>query len=85
VSHTSKRSTTGRFGSRYGTSVRKGIAQTEAESKRKHECPKCANVAVKRVSVGVWRCGECGNTFAGGAYAPVTKVGTVARRSIRQG
>ena len=84
MSRRSKRSATGRFGPRYGTSVRKMIAQTETESKRKHVCPKCGKIAVQRRSVGVWHCGECGNTFAGGAYAPVTKVGTVAKRSMRK-
>jgi len=84
MSRRSKRSATGRFGPRYGSSVRKKIAQTEMESKLKQECPRCGKIAVRRRSVGVWHCGECGNTFAGGAYAPVTKVGTIAKRSIRQ-
>jgi large subunit ribosomal protein L37Ae len=83
MSRRSKRTTTGRFGPRYGTSVRKKISQIETESKQKHECPKCSRIAVRRKSVGVWHCAECGNTFAGGAYTPVTKVGTVAKRSIR--
>ncbi len=84
MSRKPKRPATGRFGPRYGSSVRKKIAQTETELKLKHECPKCGRKVVKRTSVGVWHCRECGNTFAGGAYAPVTKVGTVARRSSRQ-
>ena len=74
---------TGRFGPRYGRSVRKSIAKIEAETHNKHICPKCGYVFVKRRSVGVWVCKKCGNAFAGGAYSPITKVGDVARRSIK--
>ncbi len=78
------RTTTGRFGARYGGAVRKLISQTETEGKQRHECLKCGSIAVEKKSIGVWRCRDCGSTFAGGAYVPVTKVGMVARRSIRQ-
>ena len=46
-----------------------------------HKCPQCGFEAVKRKSVGVWVCKKCGFTFAGGAYIPFTKIGTVARRA----
>jgi len=32
-------------------------------------------------SVGVWTCRKCGYTFAGGAYTPFTKIGTIAKRA----
>ncbi|MEM2094974.1 MAG: 50S ribosomal protein L37ae [Candidatus Bathyarchaeia archaeon] len=84
MSSKSKDSTTGGLGARYGTSVRKRVSRIGTQVRQKHECFKCGKVAVKRVSVGVWRCDECGSIFAGGAYTPATKVGTVARRGIRQ-
>jgi large subunit ribosomal protein L37Ae len=77
------RATTSGLGARYGWSVRRRIARAEAASRGKYPCPKCGAVSVKRVSVGVWSCSKCGNTFAGGAYSPTTKVGEVARRSVK--
>jgi hypothetical protein len=38
---------------------------------------------VKRWSVGVWHCRKCGLKFAGGAYAPTTKLGEIAARATR--
>jgi hypothetical protein len=37
------------------------------------------------VSVGIWLCNRCGFKFAGGAYAPTTKLGEVAERAARAG
>ena len=37
------------------------------------------------MSVGIWLCGRCGFKFAGGAYAPLTKLGQVAERAARAG
>lgn len=35
--------------------------------------------------MGVWLCGRCGFKFAGGAYAPTTKLGEIAERASRAG
>lgn len=37
------------------------------------------------MSVGIWLCNRCGFKFAGGAYAPTTKLGEVAERAARAG
>jgi len=50
-----------------------------------HECPQCHIVAVSRLSIGIWLCGRCGFKFAGGAYAPTTKLGQIAERASRAG
>ena len=55
------------------------------ELRAPHECPQCHIAAVSRVSVGVWSCERCGFKFAGGAYAPTTKLGEIAERASRAG
>ena len=71
------------LGVRYGSAVRKRYARAIAGLKKKHRCPQCGFVKVKRVSVGVWSCRKCDYTFAGGAYVPTTKLGVVAKRAAK--
>lgn len=68
------------LGARYGATVRKRYVKIITELRKNHQCPQCGLLRVKRVSVGVWTCRKCGYTFTGGAYAPSTKIGTIARR-----
>ena len=75
----------GSFGARYGTVARKRYSTIVTELKAPHECPQCHITAVKRLSVGIWLCGRCGFKFAGGAYAPTTKLGEIAERASRAG
>jgi large subunit ribosomal protein L37Ae len=71
------------LGTRYGSTVRKRYIKVVTELKKPHRCPQCGFVRVHRVSVGVWSCNKCGYTFAGGAYTPFTKLGTVAKRAAK--
>ena len=75
----------GSFGARYGTVARKRYSTVVSALRAAHECPQCHIMAVKRMSVGIWFCGRCGYKFAGGAYAPITKLGEVAERAARAG
>jgi large subunit ribosomal protein L37Ae len=84
MGRTKKVGTTGRFGTRYGATLRKMILRIEKMSKEPHQCPSCEDRKIKRVSVGVWRCQFCGFKFAGGAYIPVTSAGKDARRTSRR-
>ena len=74
----------GRLGVRYGKRVRRKLAEAEADLRRRHYCQNCGGRAVKRVSVGVWRCRKCGFTFAGAAYSPSSELGETAKRSVRR-
>jgi len=73
----------GRFGARYGSTVRKQYVKVLSEMKKAHRCPQCGNESVRRQSVGLWNCRKCGFTFTGGAYTPTTKLGIVAKRTAR--
>ncbi|MHA2297527.1 MAG: 50S ribosomal protein L37ae [Candidatus Hodarchaeales archaeon] len=75
---TKKVGSTGRYGRRYGSTLRKRILAVEKVQKRAHNCPACASQKVSRESVGIWHCRFCGHKFAGGAYTPKTDVGSVA-------
>nr|MBI4157049.1 50S ribosomal protein L37ae [Candidatus Woesearchaeota archaeon] len=58
----------GRFGTRYGRSVRTLIADIEKKQKVKHKCPYCSKTAVKRLAFGIFKCNKCNSKFAGKAY-----------------
>ena len=65
---TIKTKSTGRFGSRYGKSVRKRILAVESRQKKKQKCPYCQKKSVKRKAAGIWYCNACKKTFTANAY-----------------
>ena len=83
MARTKKVGHTGGLGVRYGATVRKRYMKVTAGLKIAHKCPQCGFVKVKRLSVGVWKCGKCNYTFTGGAYVPTTKLGIVAKRAAK--
>lgn len=83
MTRTKKVGHTGGLGVRYGATVRKRYMKVTAGLKIAHKCPQCGFVKVKRLSVGVWKCGKCNFTFTGGAYVPMTKLGIVAKRAAK--
>ena len=63
----------GRFGARYGSSLRKKWRDVMLKRYEEYYCPLCGlKTEMERISVGVWRCGKCGRVFAGGAYQPIS-------------
>jgi len=60
---------TGRFGPRYGVTVRRRIREVEVDLKRWHNCPKCKSKSVKRLATGIWVCRRCGAKIASSAYS----------------
>ncbi|RLE84777.1 MAG: 50S ribosomal protein L37ae [Thermoprotei archaeon] len=66
----------GRFGARYGSTLRKKVALIERKTRGPHRCPRCLTLGtLRRVSVGIWACRKCGYMFAGGAWIPRTQMG----------
>lgn len=63
-----KAKSAGRFGARYGRSVRNKLVEVEKKQRLKQTCPHCGKIGVKRVSKGIWKCEKCGKTFAGDIY-----------------
>ena len=65
---TKKAGITGKYGVRYGASLRKQVKKMEISQHSKYTCVFCGKDTVKRTVVGIWSCGACKKTVAGGAY-----------------
>ncbi|KAA0038517.1 60S ribosomal protein L37a-like [Cucumis melo var. makuwa] len=57
---TKKAGIVGKYGTRYGASLRKQIKKMEVSQHSKY--------FFKRKAVGIWGCKDCGKVKAGGAY-----------------
>lgn len=68
MGRTKKVGPAGRFGVRYGRKVKERIARLEET--KKHKCPACLKLTLKREAAGIWVCKKCGLKFAGKAYKP---------------
>ena len=84
MGRTKKVGTTGRFGTRYGATIRKRIRKIESTLKIKHNCPSCNSKKVSRVSIGIWECSFCGFRYTGGSWAPETPGGKIAQRTAKR-
>lgn len=73
-----------RFGPRYGRTVKKRLAKIEREQKKKHKCPYCMKLNVKRVFAGVWYCRSCGSKFTSKAYTLAKKPLTLKKEKITE-
>jgi len=69
---------TKRLGARYGRTVKFKLGKIETEQHKKHKCPYCNYVAVKRKALGIWHCTKCNATFTNKAYT-VSKLGPLAK------
>gem|GEM_PF-327163 len=61
----------GKFGPRYGSTLRKQYREIMEKRYAEHVCPFCGIAGkVTRISVGIWKCEKCGSVWAGGSYVP---------------
>ncbi|KAL6513530.1 Large ribosomal subunit protein eL43y [Orobanche gracilis] len=74
----------GKYGTRYGASLRKQIKKMEVSQHSKYFCEFCGKYAVKRKAVGIWGCKDCGKVKAGGAYTLNTASAVTVRSTIRR-
>jgi len=63
-----KSKSAGRFGAKYGKSVRAKLVKVEAKQRLKQKCPFCGKLGVKRLSKGIWKCSRCNKKFASNTY-----------------
>ena len=74
----------GKYGTRYGASLRKQIKKIEASQHSKYFCSFCGKYAVKRSAVGIWKCKACKKCQAGGAFTLNTGASVTVRSTIRR-
>ena len=63
-----KTKSAGRFGARYGKTVKMRLVKVEIKQRVKQKCPFCERIGVKRVSNGIWNCSKCKKKFASNTY-----------------
>ena len=72
----------GKYGTRYGASLRKLVKKIEITQHMKYVCPFCGKKTIKRNAVGIWNCNGCRKQIAGGAYALSTPAAATVRSAI---
>ncbi len=63
-----KTKSAGRFGAKYGRSIRARLVKVEEKQRKKQECPFCGKQGIKRLSKGIWYCKKCNKKFASNIY-----------------
>ncbi|CAD7932691.1 unnamed protein product [Amoebophrya sp. A25] len=80
---TKKVGITGRFGTRYGSTLRKLVKRIEVTQRAKYLCPHCGKTAVKRKAAGIWGCKPCSRTYAGGCWQFATAAAASVTATIQ--
>ncbi|KAJ1835174.1 60S ribosomal protein L43 [Coemansia sp. RSA 2711] len=81
---TKKVGITGKYGTRYGASLRKVVKKMEITQHSRYECTFCGKTNVRRQAVGIWKCGSCRRSVAGGAWTLSTSYSNTIRSNIRR-
>merc|ERR1711876_172855 len=83
---TKKVGVTGKYGTRYGASLRKTVKKMEITQHSKYICTFCGKENMKRNAVGIWHCNvaNCCITVAGGAWTYSTTAAASVRSAIRR-
>jgi large subunit ribosomal protein L37Ae len=70
LTHSLEVGITGKYGTRYGASLRKAIKRMEISQHARYVCSFCGKNSVRRNAVGIFQCKSkgCNKTIAGGAY-----------------
>ena len=79
---TKKVGITGKYGTRYGASLRKVIKKIEVSQHSKYTCTFCGKDSIKRDVTGIWNCRSCKKTIAGGAYMLSTPAAATVRSAV---
>mmetsp|Transcript_60190 Transcript_60190/g.186279 ORF Transcript_60190/g.186279 Transcript_60190/m.186279 type:complete len:100 (-) Transcript_60190:131-430(-) len=82
--HTKRVGITGKYGTRYGASLRKISKKYEIQQHARYLCSFCGKQSVKRVAAGVWKCSAktCKKTMAGGCWLLTTGAAATVKAAV---
>merc|ERR1712061_930128 len=83
---TKKVGITGKYGTRYGASLRKTVKKMEISQHSKYTCTFCGKDKMRRQATGIWWCNDknCRIQVAGGAYTYTTTAAASIRSAVRR-
>ncbi|KAL2258095.1 hypothetical protein VTK26DRAFT_8731 [Humicola hyalothermophila] len=81
---TKKVGISGKYGTRYGASLRKLVKKQEVSQHARYTCTFCGKNTVRRAAVGIWNCKSCKKSMAGGAYTVATPAAAAMRSTLRR-
>lgn len=79
---TKKVGVVGKYGTRYGASLRKQVKKVELQQHATYGCPFCGKLSTKRQAVGIWKCRACSKTMSGGAWTLQTVAAATVRSTV---
>merc|ERR1712027_272850 len=74
----------GKYGTRYGASLRKLIKRMEVSQHKRYTNPLTGGQTLKRHSVGIWECKKTGVKISGGAYVPETVTAKTVKYGLKR-
>nr|XP_035120784.2 60S ribosomal protein L37a-like [Callithrix jacchus] len=80
---TKKAGIVSKYGTRYGP-LQKMVKKIEISQHAKYTCSFCGKTKTKRRAVGIWHCGSCMKTVAGGAWTFSTTSTVTVKPAIRR-
>ncbi|XP_059032316.1 large ribosomal subunit protein eL43-like [Mustela lutreola] len=81
--HTKKVGVIGKYRTHYGASLRKMAKRSEISQQAKYTCSFCGKTKTKGGAVGIWLCGSCMETIAGGPWTRNTTSALTVNSAIR--
>jgi len=74
----------GKYGTRYGATLRKIVKKFEISQHATYVSPFSGKNSVKRQAVGIWHCKKTNNKIEGGAYQLSTSLAVTAKATIQR-
>ena len=81
---TKKAGIVGKFGTRYGASLRKVAKKFEITQRAKYISPFSGKECVRRIAVGIWKCKSTNRKIEGGAWSLSTAAAITAKTNINR-